>query len=170
MTVKISKKDEYQSTPYIDGNSDTNVNHKSKDDVHVKQPEEASIREKPQEKIHARQTRMVSSMLKEHENEQGHQCQLQSHRKEENWPMNALCKSSGKTISTQNEEYEQENQKNIQQVPSDELASSVMEATDSLIAGLMTLKAKVEEAYMKKGTGRPSHPMPVESDPESVSV
>ncbi|XP_073435273.1 uncharacterized protein [Dendrobates tinctorius] len=170
MMFSISRQEESKNIS-VNDNSARNITlvDQQKKDVHLKIPEESSIKEKPQEKIHRRQKAMVSSMLREHEKEQGHQCERC--KKEINLLMETPGRGTSKVAtSTQNEDSEQTEKKHVEQAPSDELASSVMEATENLIAGLMILKAKVEEVYMKRGPGEHSTQRPSGSDTKAINT
>ncbi|KAM4035957.1 uncharacterized protein ACNLHF_014993 isoform 2-T2 [Anomaloglossus baeobatrachus] len=166
MTVNISKQEENKNISVNDSNA-TFVDQQKKN-VHLKRPEESSIKEKLQEKVHTRQKVMVSSVLKEHEKEQGHQCE--SCKKKRNLLIETPGWGSNKVATfKQSEECEQTENKPFEQDPSDELASQVMEATENLIAGLMILKAKVEEVYIKRGPDEHSPQRPTGSDTKATS-
>ncbi|XP_077118913.1 uncharacterized protein LOC143774984 [Ranitomeya variabilis] len=168
MMFSNSKQEENKNVSVIDSSArNITLVDQRKKDVHRKRPEESSIKEKPLEKIHRRQKAMVSSMLKEHGKEQGHQCERC--KKERNLLMETPRRGTSKVAtSKQNGECEQTENKHVEQVPSNELASSVMEATENLIAGLMILKAKVEEVYMKRGPDEHSPQGPSGSDTKAV--
>ncbi|XP_073510797.1 uncharacterized protein [Phyllobates terribilis] len=170
MMVNISKQEENKNISVSDSNArNITLVDQQKKYVHLKRTEESSIKEKPQEKIHRRQKAMVSSMLKECEKEQGHQCE--SCKKKINLLMETPGRRTSKVAtSTQNNECEQTENKHVEQVPTDELASSVMEATENLIAGLMILKAKVEEVYMKRGPDEHSSQRPSGSDTKATAL